>query len=59
MSKKLFDKAIVNEKDAISIYAFTSQIYTTKNLNKYFTLKNEDRKLKPKPFESSKIFVDN
>ena len=52
-------QAVADEKDAINIHAFTSQINAAKNLDEHSTSKNRDEKLRPEPLKSAKIFTDD
>lgn len=59
MLKELFDKIVIDVKNVISIYDYTSQLYTTKNPDKHSKSKSEDRKWSPKLSESPQIFANN
>ena len=59
MLEELFDGAVADGKDAISIHALTCQIHAAKNLDKHSTSKNGDGELRPEPLESPEIFADD
>lgn len=59
MLEELFDGAVADGKDAISIHALTSQIHAAKNPDEHATSKSGDEEIRLEPPESPEIFADN
>lgn len=55
----MFNVAVADGKNAISIHALTREIHAAKNPDKHSTSNSEDGELRPEPLESSEIFWED